>query len=126
MIRTGVHDPAKHGKAWQAVVEVWQLWDKGNWFPKRTDVILAGRKFLLLLKDKGMPVPNDSYIDGEVDEMIFEWQYPDDVIVRLWIQGAYFGELMTTYGDGRPTEWKTVQWPDMEIIVSEEVLNDGI
>lgn len=119
MIRTGMHNPSFHVGAWNNVKQIADMWDADEWNHQRCDVHIAAKLLLCMIKRSGQNAPNDVYPDGDGNEIVFEWRYPDDRISRLWIQGLCCGELMTTYGDGKPTEWRNMTWGDGKITVAE-------
>ena len=90
-------------------------WDSEGWNLQRCDIRMSAEKLLRLLK---LNPPNDVY--AEDSEIVFEWQYPDNRIVRLWVNGLWCGESMTTYHDGRPTEWHDVYWGGPEMVLTKK------
>ena len=118
-MHTGIYDPTLHSKAWCNFKQIVLMWNPPHCSNDRLSVMTATQKILGILRDRRQDAPNDLYHDDENNEIILEWQYQDDRIVRLSVQNGSHGELMTTYGDGRATEWHNVQWDGDTVLISD-------
>jgi len=80
-----------------------------------------GARVLLEVLSKADRLPlTDVYPDEE--SVVFEWQYPDERIDRIWIEGINHGEAMRSFGDGTKTQFKSVTWtgsPDYQLTIHE-------
>lgn len=117
-MQTNVSDLELHNKARIAFCGVFSLWNPPYCADTQFEVLAATQRLMGMLRDVGHAAPNDVQIDG--DSIVLEWQYPDDRIVRMWVHGVHHGEMMTTYSDGKPTEWHDVTWGNGKITVSEQ------
>lgn len=68
-----------------------------------------GARVLLEVLSKTDRLPlTDVYPDG--DSIVFEWQYPDERIDRIWIEGMDHGEAMRSFAGDTKTQFKSVTW----------------
>lgn len=105
----------------QAIEQLNKIARKDN-NPQRQAMDIGARLLLeVLAKHDRLPL-TDVYSDEDGEDIVFEWQYPDERIDRIWIEGINHGEAMRSFGDGTKTQFKSVTWtglPDCKLTFHE-------
>jgi len=97
-------------------------WD-GDGAPVISDFICRSSGLLLrTLRKQGSVAPNDIYPTPDA-HIIVEWQLPDDVIVRIEVDGLWEGEKMVSYPSA-PSEFERITWRPLRVRI--QYTTDGV
>lgn len=79
----------------------------------RAEVIRGAKRLVPILMNEGRLPLTDLYIDD--DAILFEWQYPDGRIDRIWIEGQTRGECMRSFPGGIPCMFMALDWSENKL-----------
>jgi hypothetical protein len=84
-------------------------WDGAGGRPVPADKIASAVRFCQLMRDAKQPPPSAVYplVEGNI---MIDWRSAEGVVVRFEVESPGRGEFMTTFPDGRKTQFQDYHW----------------